>query len=248
MKNTRRFARLGVLLVLLGLMTAALSGAASGGATKSSGKGPDPALVQKLKDKARGSVALSTKESTSAVSFVRAGQNGDLLPGDAAKTAHGKANDFLAEYGALLGVSNADQELVSSSAVVDALGATHITYRQVYNGVPVFGGLVKAHVDKAGDLTAVNGVFVPEIALDTTPKLSAAQAAARAIATVVADPPTSESGAAAAISASDLSASAKLYVYRMGLIRGVEGLSQLRVQRGRRCSLGDESVEPGERA
>jgi Zn-dependent metalloprotease len=224
-RDTRRYARLGVVLVLLVLATT-ISGAASGGSTKN-GKGVDPALLQKLKEHARGSVTISTKAGTEAASFVKAGQNGDLLPGDSAATAHGKSNDFLAEYGALLGVSDAGQELVSSSASVDALGSTHITYRQVYNGVPVFGGIVKTHVDKAGDLTAVNGVFVPDVSVDTTPRLSAAQAVERAIAAVVADPPADESGAVARIGAGDLSGAAKLYVYRLGLVRGVQGSNQL---------------------
>ena len=58
------------------------------------------------------------------------------------------------------------------------------------NGVPVFGAVLRAHTDRAGNLTAVNGTIVPDANINTTPKLSAEQAAARAIAAVVANPPT----------------------------------------------------------
>ncbi len=188
MGELRRIARLGALLVLLGLMTGAVSGTANGGAA--SDKGPDPALVKKLKDKARGSVALSTKQATKHVGFVRAGQNGDLLPGNSGK-AEVKAKDFLREYGAILGAGS-ESTLDEISSTTDSLGATHVTYQQFYKDVPVWGGTIKAHSDAQGNLTAVNGIAVPDISLDTTPRLSAADAGARAIATVVADPPSDD--------------------------------------------------------
>ncbi len=227
MKDFRRIARLGALLVLLGLMTGAVSGAATGGATVASGNGPDPALVQKLKDNARGSVALSTKEATKHIGFVRAGQNGDLLPGNSGN-AKAKAKAFLREYGAILGAGN-ESTLEEISSTTDALGATHVTYQQFYKGVPVWAGTIKAHADARGNLTAVNGVAVPDISLDTSPRLSAAEAGARAIATVVADPPLNETtGAPLLLNAGDLhAASTKLYVYRLGLPRGAEGSNQL---------------------
>ncbi len=227
MRDIRRTIRLGFLLVLLGLIAAAVSGSASGGATAASGNGPDPGLVQKLKDKARGSVALSEKQATKHIGFVRAGQNGDLLPGNSGK-AEVKAKDFLREYGAILGAGS-ESTLDEISSTTDSLGATHVTYQQFYKDVPVWGGTIKAHTDADGNLTAVNGVAVPDISLDTTPRLSAADAGARAIATVVADPPANEkTGQKASLSASDLHvSSAKLYVYRLGLPKGAEGTNQL---------------------
>ena len=227
MRDIRRTIRLGFLLVLLGLIAAAVSGSASGGATAASGNGPDPALVQKLKDKARGSVALSEKQATKHIGFVRAGQNGDLLPGNSGK-AEVKAKDFLREYGAILGAGS-ESTLDEISSTTDSLGATHVTYQQFYKDVPVWAATIKAHTDADGNLTAVNGVAVPDISLDTTPRLSAADAGARAIATVVADPPANEqTGKPASLSASDLHvSSAKLYVYRLGLPKGAEGTNQL---------------------
>jgi Zn-dependent metalloprotease len=225
MKRSRRLARVGVLLVLLGLM-AGLGGAGSGDAKDGKGKGVDPALLQQLKDGARGSVAVSTKAATKHAGFVRAGRNGDLLPGSSG-SGGAKADDFLRAYGEVLGAGS-ESTLEEVSSTTDSLGATHVTYRQFYKGVPVWAGTIKTHTDAQGNLTAVNGVAVPDLALDTTPRLTAAEAGARAIAAVVADPPTSGTGAAAQLSAGDLHvASAELYVYRLGLPRGVEGPSQL---------------------
>ncbi len=221
MMRSRQFARLGVLLGLL-VLVAGSTGTASGGSKQDRTRKLDDALVKQLVDRAQGSVAISKETATEFVGFVRAGQNGDLLPAGA-NSPQAKADDFLEQYGAILGAGDAGSTLVETSTVKDSLGATHVTYEQRYKGVPVFGGTVIAHLDAANNLTAVNGVAVPNISLDTTPKLSAAGAAARAIAAVVADPPGD-----ASLRASDLRAvSTKLYVYRMGLVRGVTGTSQL---------------------
>ena len=218
MKPSRTLLRLGLLVGIVAL-AAALAGVASGA--------PDQSLVAKLKDNARGSVTISQRAGTGAAGFVRAGQNGDLMPADKA-APKGKALGFWRNYGAIMGVGD-ESSLVETSSTTDVYGTTHITYQQSYKGVPVFGAILKAHIDKDGNLTGVNGVGVPNISLDTHARLSRAEAAQNAIAEVVADPPTdSTTGRADKLSASDLSTpSTTLYVYRMGLVRGVPGSSQL---------------------
>ncbi len=94
---------------------------------------------------------------------------------------------IFAEFGGVFGIRDASQ-LVLTSRAKDALG-THLTYEQVYRGVPVFGAMLKVHLDKANRLTVVNGVFVPGVHLGIAPTLSAAQAARRAIREVAGDPP-----------------------------------------------------------
>ena len=54
-----------------------------------------------------------------------------------------------------------------------------VTFNQTYRGVPVFAGQLRAQVDSAGDLTAVNGFVAPDIKIGVDPQLSAAQAGAR---------------------------------------------------------------------
>jgi len=215
--RSRTLLRLGV-LAGIAVLAAALAGVASGA--------PDQSLVKQLKDNARGSVTISERGSTGAAGFVKAGQNGDLMPADKA-APKGKALGFWKNYGGIMGVGD-ESNLVETSSTTDAYGATHITYQQYYRGVPVFGAILKAHIDKDGNLTGVNGVGVPNISLDTNARLSAADAARNAIAEVVADPPTnSATGKADTLTASELSTNTKLYVYRMGLVRGKAGSNQL---------------------
>jgi Zn-dependent metalloprotease len=180
-----------------------------------------------LRTDADGKVVVSTRQSTGVAGFIRTGPNGDLLPDSTATTPGGKAQGFFARFGETFGITDASQ-LKLSSATNDAFGATHLTYEQVYQGLPVFGAVLKVHVDAANDLTAVNGVFVPNIDLGTTPRLTAAQAARLAIEEVAADPPTDEHGDAADVGANDLTAeSSTLLVYRTRLIRDLAGSNQL---------------------
>jgi Zn-dependent metalloprotease len=191
--------------------------------------GADPELVKKLKQDARGSVSISTNKSTDFASFVRVDKNGDLLPGNTDQTPQGKAKGFFGQYGGLFGVSNASSELSEIAAFTDSKGASHVSYQQVYKGVPVFAAILKAHLSANNELTSMNGVFVPDIDLNANPKFSADEAAQRAIAEVLANPPENEAtGAALNVSAGQLSAaSSKLYVYRDGLIQNVAGPNYL---------------------
>jgi Zn-dependent metalloprotease len=186
-------------------------------------RGVDPELIRRLKQNARGTVSVSTKKSTEFASFVRVTKGGDLHPGNGNNTPNGKALGFFGEYGGLFGIKNANTELSELSTFTDKHGATHISYQQVYNGVPVFAAILQAHTDANQALTAMNGVFVPDINVNTSPAFRANEAAQRAIADVVANPPVNEvTGASADVS--NLSANAPtLYVYRDGLIQDIPG-------------------------
>lgn len=213
----------GLLVLLLSLVLALgfpiSAGAAPGGGPKQI----DPSLVKKLKDSARGSVTISIDQATEFASFIQAGRNGDLLPSERGQPQR-KAKGFLKQYGGILGVADVDSDLVQTGASTDKLGATHVTYEQRYRGLPVYGGMLKVHVDAAGDLTAVNGTIVPAIELATNPRLNAKQAKARAIAAVVADPPVGGDDAPAKLKAGKLDAeSTQLLVYRTGLVKGEAG-------------------------
>src|SRR5262245_11280389 len=210
------------LTAIVTLVAAAVGGPSAAATGKT---GIDRALVAQLKQTARGSVTVSEKRATKRVGFVGAGLNGDLLPSSSAPP-RSKAKEFLEQYGGLLGVDDPSSELVSAGSTTDAYGGTHIAYRQVYRGLPVFGAVLKAHVDAAGDLTAVNGAFVPGIDVGTSPRLSPGEAGERAIAAVVADPPAGAQG----ITAAALGATAMLVVYQTGLVRGVAGTAELAYQ------------------
>ncbi len=179
--------------------------------------------IRELRSTADGSVFVSMRKSTGVAGFVRVSRRGDLLPTSSERTPAGKTGDFFAEFGEVFGIRDASQ-LVLTSRAKDALG-THLTYEQVYRGVAVFGATLKVHLDKLNRLTAVNGVFVPGVRLAVAPTLSAAQAARRAIREVAGDPP-----GRTRVKVRDLKASARLIVYRTGLIRDIKGTNQLAYQ------------------
>ena len=108
-----------VAALVLAVLTVGL-GTASGSATAPGPKSLDPALVQKLKDTARGSVTISTKKHTTFATFVRAGRNGDLYPKQTGPSPNGKARGFVREFGGVLGSSGADEFTCQPGAMSSA--------------------------------------------------------------------------------------------------------------------------------
>ena len=212
--NTVRYLKQGVCLALLGAGLAAVPGiqAAAAGTT---GGG---SLVEQMRDTAQGSVALSTSSATGKVGFIRAGRGGDLMPGVAAQSsaqAAAKATSYLDDYASAFGAR--PDELVQGKTMSTPYGWT-VSYTQAYHGVPVFGSMLKANIDRDGDLTSVNGYAAPGLSLSTTPQHSASEAAQRAIAFVKANPAEGVkdmSGLEAAVN--------QLVVYRMGAVKGEAG-------------------------
>ena len=189
--------------------------------------GVDPQLIKQLRQEARGSVSISTNESTEFASFVRVSKNGDLLPGNRNSTPRGKAIGFFTKYGGLFGVENATSDLTLLSEFTDDQGATHLSYQQKYKGVPVFAAILRAHLDSKNQLSGMNGVFIPDVAVNTSPAFSADQAAERAMADVLANPPQNEVTGASADLSNLSSLTPTLYVYRDGLIQNVPGPNYL---------------------
>lgn len=120
---------------------------------------------------------------------------------------------FFGKYGSLFGVQDASAELVLAKTQTDYLGTTHMSYNQVYQGIPVFAGVLRVHFDAQGLVTVANGSFIPGIALNATPNLSAAEAGS------VAEAEVNSPGA--------IAVNTTLYVYRENLSRGIPGTDHL---------------------
>ncbi|OIJ24640.1 M4 family metallopeptidase [Nocardioides luteus] len=185
---------------------------------------PDPSGIDKLKATADQTVTLKKEGATGLLGFVST--KGDLLPRVAADTkseAAAKARAYLDEYASVFGAKagQLDQSKVSTTPA----GWT-VEFEQAYQGVPVFGGVLKAHVDKSGDLTSVNGFAAPNLDLSTTPKWSKEKATAKALQLVKAKP--AEAPVDSKIDTSGLEVvKADLNIYRMGAAQGVSGKSLL---------------------
>jgi Zn-dependent metalloprotease len=82
------------------------------------------------------------------------------------------ARIFLRRHLKLLGMPSADRELVFKRKAKDAIGMTHVRLKQVHRGVPVYGAEVVVHYAPGGKkVRAVNGTFIPYLAINTQPTL-----------------------------------------------------------------------------
>ncbi|MBI3734993.1 M4 family metallopeptidase, partial [Candidatus Sumerlaeota bacterium] len=139
---------------------------------------------------------LSVKYShvTGMASLVTASDGGAIpLKGAKAGVAD-KSADFLNQYGDLFGITNPSAELTQVKVEKDTvLGYQSTKYEQKFNGVKVFGGVLKVHQNKGGKIVAANGNFypIPE-GFSTTPVLNKTAAEALAIGLVTGLTPSVE--------------------------------------------------------
>ncbi len=214
----RPLALLTVLSLLLALTGSAFASPASTATIAAASAAPetpvlDPAGVARLRADANDNVTIHFAPSTGAARFVRLADDQILAGVEAASGPTAKAAAFFALYGSIFGVSDAVAELASPRQETDAYGFTHLTYDQVYQGVPVFAGRLHVQFDTTGRLNTVNGYFIPSINVEAAASLSAARAGA------IAEAAVGHAGATARNQA--------LRIYRTGLAQGVAGFNHL---------------------
>jgi Zn-dependent metalloprotease len=176
--------------------------------------------IQQLKDSLVRRGHVKRNRATRLADFVRLdrGTAGSLAPSNAGRTRKERSLAFLSQNSRSFGLSNPAEELKLRNEKRELQGGAHLTFNQIYRGIPVFAGVVKTHFNSAGELRAVNGEIVPDIQLSTTPSRSSEEAAAFALAKVQTGSPN----------ASDLSIrGTKLYVFRTGFAQGLDGENHL---------------------
>jgi Zn-dependent metalloprotease len=184
----------------------------------------DAAGIARLIGDSAGEAQVSVHDATGAARFVRTAPGKKLgLQKQAARAAteeakKGRAAEFFDSYGSIFGITNVASELKEVRVGKDRQGGTHITYQQVYHGMPVFAGELRSHFDAADELVAVNGTFVPEILVDPNPRRTAEEAGKTAMAKVEAD-----LGQTGKLSVTGTT----LLVFREGLAKGVPGPNHL---------------------
>jgi Zn-dependent metalloprotease len=177
----------------------------------------DPQTIERLRADGGGdTLHVSLNSATGAVRFLSVEPGRLALSG---ATAAGRAADLLARYGTAFGVKTPEAELAPPVSRTDAYGFTHLSYAQVYHGLPVFAGVLRIHFDAALRLSSVNGTVVPGIAVDPRPQLTAEDASRIAVAEVVGLTPTSSPALEGVHQ--------RLLVYRAGLIQGLAGADHL---------------------
>ena len=229
MKKIKQSFRATILLLILAFTAVLLSVSSVFGMNETgshvnnaqSDNGEAPALVGDNGD----SAIISTNRATGMARFLRFADGGSItmVPGESVTA---QADAFFAQHGSLFGISNPAEQLVLLSQETDQYGDTHLTYRQQHNGVEVFAGIILVHLNNSNAIKVVNGVFVPDLAVNTTPTLSVDDAGALAE-SAVNGYSSSLVDAHTLATAPAIAANARLYVYRDGLIQGVAGNNHL---------------------
>lgn len=169
-----------------------------------------------------GQAQVTIHPATGVARFVRI-PPGALRAATTEATLSEQASHFLAKFGGLFGLHDPEQELRLLAANSDPFGATHFIYEQIYHGIPVFAGELRLHFDAAGQLVAANGVIIPDLALERTPKLTQDEAAAIARSYVAAFQ-SSEQAATTELFESQMTG---LIVFRANLAQGLLGQNYL---------------------
>jgi Zn-dependent metalloprotease len=188
--------------------------------------------LSELQAKFGAQLKIRQSRATGKVNFVRldADVRGGLYdPASMIVMKRAVTEAFLRRYGAIFGLSDPATELILASDRTDELGSSHITFKQTYKGLPVFGGTLAVHFDANGQLRSANGTIVPNIDLGTTPTHDFEIAKATAIAEV-----SAQNQNATGLSANDVT----LLVYRSGIVQGVSGKNYLAWQ----IEIGNDST------
>lgn len=166
-----------VLHSLIGLI---VLGALLVGALPVQGAPPAPNSLTRA---ARGALTITRDQTTGAATFVRS--EGGLVSGaDSAALAAdpaGAARAFLSQHETALGMPGVGKQTQLAAVKRDELGMTHVRFQQVYQGVPVFGAEVFVHfAADAQVVSALNGHYIPGLAVNVTPTVDADAALALA--------------------------------------------------------------------
>ncbi|HSH04524.1 MAG TPA: M36 family metallopeptidase [Anaerolineae bacterium] len=188
----------------------------------------DPAGLTYLTNATNAAISLSP--ATGAANFVRF-PTPQTFATEANASATTQADAFLTQHGAIFGITSPATELTTPTISRDQYGFTHLEYQQQYQGVPVFGGTMRAHANADGALTTVNGVFIPNIDVNSKANLTADEATILALSAVMAQPYSSEheeGHAKPEFALTDLEAEpAQLYIYRTNLLQQIAGHNHL---------------------
>jgi Zn-dependent metalloprotease len=133
---------------------------------KSQSQAPD-ALAQ-LQQDSGGQVEITWNQQTGRPSFIRGPVPVDSLGVQSQAGATDISLAFVEQYADLFGVQDAGQELILVSQETDNLGLTHVTWQQVYQGVPVYNARFKTHQSAdAQTIIAASNSFFPDVTLVT---------------------------------------------------------------------------------
>lgn len=178
------------------------------------------AAINQLLQDSNNTAEIRPDPQTGVVRFVRLPGATKLFP--RAVSARATADNFLDRYGGAFGITDAAGELQYIETSRNVFGHSRISYQQTYQGIEVFAGILKTHHDQNNRLSAVNGTFIPKLALNTVPDLSADQAEQTATAEVLSQQRTQGNFAADLITIGN-----RPVIFQAGLLQGIPGTIHL---------------------
>lgn len=135
-------------------------------------------------------------------------------------TLQEKTINFLESYKNIFSSTSKSKDFVFEKTETDNFGLHHIVVKQQHKGVPVYDGKLHLHFNTSNELTSVNGNYIPNIKLNTSPTLSQDDANEIAL-KVVKDQGLNLSGETMRVNKSTL------YVFQKGLVQGYLGAKYL---------------------
>ena len=151
---------------------------------------PESPLLQQLQQATGGKLRISRHAETGKVSFL--GASPQTAIAQPALAPHMTAPEpaaraFLQEYGALFGVSDAEEELTVLAERSLEDGRSFVRFQQAHRGVPVMGGELIVQVQADGAVVSANGEVLPGLDLDVQPAVDGATARDTALARIARD-------------------------------------------------------------
>lgn len=140
------------------------------------------------------SIVTQVSRQTGSYTFVKAPGNAVLIADKTSDDPVKRATTFLASHGEVVGINAAERAGFAGRAgqgsnlqllrtETDSAGEKHVKLDQFYRGLSVFGARLIVHMNGKG-ITGVNGDFVPQISVSTTPRLNTDVAGQRALGVV----------------------------------------------------------------
>lgn len=174
---------------------------------------------------------IQTHKATGVAEFVRFPRGSELrVDGEYAEAI---SAEFLREYGSIFGIADVDAELTLIDTTTDQHGYQRTTYHQTYQGIPVWGAKLHVHLNPDNMVSSSNGVFIPDISVDTLPQITAEAAGQIASSTVASQTEMSNifgesTPLVTPISESSLTVHAnELVIFHTGLLQGQAGQPHL---------------------
>ena len=126
----------------------------------------DTADVLRLRQVAAPDSRISTRRAIGTVSFVRFDGGAESAKSTAGRGRRHRAMALLDEHRGAFGLREPAEELQFLEDTTDGFGYSRVRFRQVHEGVPVFGSDVRVHFDRSDRLVAVGATTVPIGALE----------------------------------------------------------------------------------